>query len=296
MSLAFLTSTAAFVLPRPTVNAELEGRARRYLSLGNAVKQQLGPTSAEDLERELADDFEFVAPLVGPLGRDAIIAATTGLDLSVGLPDFDARYHDFRADPDDPFRVWCTMRVTATHTGVLSFGGLKAEPRSPPVVVESPPEAVSLRFDSESGKLRELTTGYPLDRRVGSTGGLGGLFGILEGVGCPLPTPLTRPAGYLLSPLLRPLGLALPTASEDVARPRPTASEAERLDDDRCASHLQPINGLVALATCSRPIPGPRRDNRRLVPGPKCIQAQPRPQVYRDPRGSARSCCRFTLG
>ena len=75
------------------------------------------------------------------------------------------RYHDFRADPDDAQRVWCTMRVTATHTGVLRFGGVRAEPRSPPTVVESPPEAVSLRFCAETGKLRELTTGYPLDRR-----------------------------------------------------------------------------------------------------------------------------------
>lgn len=78
-------------LPRPVLNAAVEAQARRYFSLGNCVRQQLGPTSAEDLQRELADDFEFVAPLVGPLGRDAIIAATIGLDLAEALPDFDAR-------------------------------------------------------------------------------------------------------------------------------------------------------------------------------------------------------------
>ena len=154
--LGLLTQAA---VPTPVRSPDLEARARRYFSLGNKVKQQLGPTSADDLERELADDFEFVAPLVGPLGRDAIISATTGLDLSVGLPDFDAQYHDFRADPDDPQRVWCTMRVQATHTGVLNFGGVRAEPKSPPTVVNSPPEAVSLRFDPDSGQLRELTTG-----------------------------------------------------------------------------------------------------------------------------------------
>ena len=218
---------------QPSVRAvDLEARARRYFSLGNKVKQQLGPTSATDLQEELADDFEFVAPLIGPLDRSAIIAATTGLDLGEALPNFDARYHDFRADPDDPSRVWCTMRVTATHTGVLSFGGVRAEPKSPPTVVESPPEAVSLRFD-DSGKLRELTTGYPLDRRVGSTGGLGGLFGILEGLGYPLPPPLTRPTGYLLAPALRPFGLALPTAAEDADRPRPVASAEDRLPEER---------------------------------------------------------------
>ena len=219
-------------LPRPVANKAMEESAQRYFSLGNKVVQQLGPTNRADLEAELADDFEFVAPLVGPLGKDALVAATTGLDLAEALPDFDARYHDFRADPEDPNRIWCTMRVRATHTGVLNFGGVRAEPSIPPVVVENPPEAVSLRFN-EAGKLRELTTGYPLDRRSGTTGGLGGLFGILEGLGYPLPTPLTRPLGILLAPVLRPFKLALPTAKEDAARPPPTASSTERLPDDQ---------------------------------------------------------------
>lgn len=228
-----LLAPPATPLLRSVANAEIEAQARRYLSLGNNVIQQLGPTDAAALEAELSDDFEFVAPLVGPLDKKAIVAATTGLDLAEGLPDFDARYHDFRADPDDPFRVWCTMRVRATHTGVLSFGGIRAEPQSPPTVVESPPEAVSLKFDAASGQLVQLTTGYPVDRRVGTTGGLGGLFGILEGLGYPLPTPLTRPTGVLLAPILRPFGLALPTAEDDAAKPRPTATEAERLPEER---------------------------------------------------------------
>ena len=91
--LAALLSTAGALLqapaayPAPVASPALEARARRYFGLGNKVKQQLGPTSAEDLQRELADSFEFVAPLVGPLGKDALVAATTGLDLSAGLPD-----------------------------------------------------------------------------------------------------------------------------------------------------------------------------------------------------------------
>ena len=43
------------------------------------MKQQLGPTRKEDLEAALADDFEFVAPLVGPLSKSAIVEATEGL-------------------------------------------------------------------------------------------------------------------------------------------------------------------------------------------------------------------------
>jgi len=142
-------------LPRPVTDSPLIAQAKRYFALGNKVKQQLGPTNPEDLKAELADEFAFVAPLVGPLGKDAIIGATTGLDIGAGLPDFDARYHDFRVDCDDPMRVWCTMRVQGTHTGTFSFAGVEAAPKSPPTVVNSPPEAVSLRFDDE-GKVVEL--------------------------------------------------------------------------------------------------------------------------------------------
>ena len=238
MLVAFFASSPclveqAIVLPKPVPNPAIEAKARRYISLGNRVKQQLGPTNAEDLRAELADDFEFVAPLIGPLGKEPLVAATTGLDLASGLPNFDARYHDFRADPDDEHRIWCTMRVMATHTGVLNFGGVRAEPKAPPTVVKSPPEAVSLRFDPVSGQLVELTTGYPLDRRCGSTGGLGGLFGILEGLGYPLPSLLTRPTGVVLAPLLRPFKLSLPTAAEDETKPRPTAGDDERLPDEK---------------------------------------------------------------
>ena len=59
------------------------------------------------------------------------------------MPNFDARYHDFRADPDDANRVWCTMRVTGTQTGELFFGGLggvSAKPKDPPVTFFNPPE------------------------------------------------------------------------------------------------------------------------------------------------------------
>ena len=151
----------------------MEEKARAYFALGNTVKQQLGPTNAKDLEAALDARFEFVAPLVGPLDKKAIIAATEGLDLGAALPDFDARYHDFRSDPDDPLRVWMTMRVCGTQTGPLSFAGTTAEPSVPPIRVESPPEAVSLRF-SESGSLVELTTGWTgaAARRVGSAASL----------------------------------------------------------------------------------------------------------------------------
>lgn len=223
-------TTFGLVAP-PTANSGVEAKARHYFSLGNTVKQQLGPTNAEDLEAELHPDFEFVAPLVGPLNKQAIIGATTGLDLGAGLPDFDARYHDFRADAADPNRIWCTMRVSGTHTGVLNFAGIKAEPKSPPTRVVSPPEAVSLRFDATTGQLRELTTGYPIDSRVGTTSGLGGLFGILEGLGYPLPTPLTRTSGEILRPVLRAVGAAPPAEASTSVQASLSLSDDDRLPE-----------------------------------------------------------------
>lgn len=219
-----LLASPGLVLP-PPVPSPVEAQARAYFALGNKVKQQLGPTNAEDLEAALDPAFEFVAPLVGPLDKAAIIAATAGLDLGAALPDFDARYHDFRADPTDPLRVWMTMRACGTQTGPLRFAGTTAKPSVPPIRVESPPEAVSLRF-SESGSLLELTTGYPMDKRCGTTGGLGGLFGILEGLGKPLPTPLTRSTGEVLAPMLRLLGSAPPAASASVLRPPEVAGSS----------------------------------------------------------------------
>ena len=52
-------------------------------------------------------------------------------------------------------------------------------PWDPPVTLSNPPEAVSLKFDDER-RVRQITTGCPLDRRCGTTGGLGGLFWVFE--------------------------------------------------------------------------------------------------------------------
>lgn len=199
--LAVLSSCHALQLaqlPTPVTSGEkMIAQAKRYLALGNQVKEQLGPTNTADLQAELAEDFEFVAPIVGPLNKQALIAATSGLDLATATPDFNARYHDFRNDPDDPMRVWFQMRIQATQTGELKFGGQTVPPRDPPRTSESPPEAASIRFDF-NGKVREITTGYPLDRRVGNTGGMGGIFGVLEGLGSPLPEILVRSTGEVL--------------------------------------------------------------------------------------------------
>mmetsp|Transcript_37869 Transcript_37869/g.122453 ORF Transcript_37869/g.122453 Transcript_37869/m.122453 type:complete len:406 (-) Transcript_37869:237-1454(-) len=260
-----LSCGVASPLAPPRVNDATIAKARAYFALGNRVPQQLGPTNAADLREALSEDFEFVAPLVGPLGKEALIGATASLDLEAAIPDFDARYHDFRIDADDPNRVWCTMRCRGTHTGTLNLGGIQAEAKSPPVAFESPPEAVSLRFDG-AGKLREITTGYPMDRRVGTTGGLGGLFGVLEGIGFPLPPVVTRSCGDLLGPALRLLRLAPPPPEPSLLEvPQLAASDA--LSEERllelCAALLETDYGaerpelLADSFTFTGPVVGP---------------------------------------
>jgi len=135
----------------------------------------------------LSDDFQFIAPVVGPLSKDAFIQAITGFAVEVAFPDNNGRYYNFGVDPFEPDRVWFTSRGIGTNTGV--FGGM-----FPPTgkVVESPPQAMSLKFN-EQGQITQLTVGYVMDRMIGNTGGLGGIFGLLYAIGRPLPFPEGKP-------------------------------------------------------------------------------------------------------
>lgn len=139
-----------------------------------------------------AEDFEFCAPYVGPLSKEKFLEAADGFKIYDSFPDFDNRYFNFNADPIEPGRVWFMTRLRATNDGIGLFG--KKEPSNKTVVL--PPQMYSFLFN-EDGLIRELTVGYPVDRRQGNTGGLGGMFGVFYGIGQPLPFPEGKP--YQLS-------------------------------------------------------------------------------------------------
>ncbi len=139
-----------------------------------------------------AEDFEFCAPYVGPLSKAEFLDAADGFGIYEAFPDFDNRYFGFTVDPIEPGRVWFMTRLCATNDGVGLFG--RKEPTNKSVVL--PPQMYSFLFD-EKGLIRELTVGYPVDRRQGSTGGLGGMFGVFYGIGQALPFPEGKP--YQLS-------------------------------------------------------------------------------------------------
>jgi hypothetical protein len=135
----------------------------------------------------LADNFEFCAPFVGPLTKEPYLNALRNFKIEDAFPDNNPRYHGFRVDPFQPNRVWFNIRVVATHTGETQIFGKPSGKK-----LEFPPQSYSVIFN-EAGLVTELTVGYPIDRRVGNTGGLGGAFGYMYGVGRPLPIPECQP-------------------------------------------------------------------------------------------------------
>ena len=136
---------------------------------------------------ELADDFQFIGPVVGPLPKDAFVSAVGGFDLTTGFPDMKSNYHAFRVDPFEPNRVWFQNRTVGTHTGVLA-GSMKPTG----IKVECPPQALSMTFN-EAGKITKITVGVCMDRTIGNTGGLGGVFALFYATGNGLPFPEAQP-------------------------------------------------------------------------------------------------------
>lgn len=131
----------------------------------------------------LAEDFQFVAPIVGPLSKKEFIQAFGSFKLQEAVPDL-ADNSWFQVDPLEPNRVWFFSRATGTHTGPLNFGGRFLQPTGKRI--KMPPQAQSMLFDQDA-KCYTLTVGYCMDKRIGNTDGLGGVFGILKAVGNALP-------------------------------------------------------------------------------------------------------------
>ena len=160
----------------PITPDELIVRCKRALRSGFAA-----------IGDELAENFEFIGPVVGPLGKDAFVRAVGGFDLTTGFPDMKSNYHHFRVDPFETNRVWFQNRTTGTHAGKLA-GRFEATGTE----VVCPPQALSMTFNEE-GKITKITVGVVMDRTLGNTGGLGGVFGLFNAIGSPLPFPEARP-------------------------------------------------------------------------------------------------------
>jgi hypothetical protein len=132
----------------------------------------------------LADDFEFCAAVVGPIPKDEYLDALKSFSLDDSF-DIQQNYYGFNVDPMQTNRVWFFTRQIATH--VNDFVGVKPTGKE----ITMPPQLMHMDFN-EDGQVKEFGF-YTVDRRQGTTGGLGGAFGYFYGVGKPLPFPEAKP-------------------------------------------------------------------------------------------------------
>ncbi|KAL3910801.1 MAG: hypothetical protein SGILL_007549 [Bacillariaceae sp.] len=133
----------------------------------------------------LAEDFQFCAAVVGPIGREAYLNALGTFSLEDSF-DINQNMFGFTVSPVQPNRVYWFSNANATQTA--EFAGQKTLVEEQLVF---PPQVFHMDFSSE-GKVKEFGF-YTVDRQYGNTGGLGGAFGFFYGVGKPLPFKEARP-------------------------------------------------------------------------------------------------------
>lgn len=159
----------------------------------------------------LAEDFQFLFPVVGPLTKAQFVEAFTNFKVREAFPTASANFYNFKIDPLEPNRIWMMSRGAYEHLGTLCFGPTKFPPTGKRICL--PPQCFSMSFDQD-GKCYKLTGGYNVDRSVGDTQGLGGMFGIVTGLGLmKLPFPEGRP--WKRSLLWEAFSLRVPQVVED---------------------------------------------------------------------------------
>lgn len=161
----------------PIKPEDLIARAKEVLSPSVGV-------GTKDGGKCLADDFEFCAAVVGPIGKTEYLGALDSFSLEEAF-DITPNFFGISVDPTQPNRVWFLNRIEGIHKG--EFMG--AQPTGNEIIY--PPQIHHMDFTSE-GKVTEFGF-YTADRRQGNTGGLGGAFGFMYGVGKPLPIPECQP-------------------------------------------------------------------------------------------------------
>ena len=161
----------------PIAPADLMIRAKEILSPDCAIGTKDGGAC-------LAPDFEFCAAVVGPIGREAYLGALGTFNLEEAFEQ-EPNFFGMTVDPMQTNRVWFFNRVRATHIG--EFQGAEASGKA----IEYPPQVLHMDLNEE-GQMVEFGF-YTADRRQGNTGGLGGAFGFMYGVGKPLPIPECQP-------------------------------------------------------------------------------------------------------
>lgn len=182
-----VSTPSIFIDTDPSLVASRTG-GRSADQLIAIVKEALAYNNGIGLNPDsLASDFKFEGPVVGPLTKSAFVTALGNVDFKAAFPDWKGQFYGFHVDPIDGNRVWYIARGEGTNKGPFP-GPLEATGRQ----VINPPQACSMTIN-EQGLISRYTIGYVVDRNVGNTGGLGGLYGILYAIGRGLPFPEAQP-------------------------------------------------------------------------------------------------------
>jgi hypothetical protein len=134
----------------------------------------------------LADDFQFTAAVVGPLGKEEFLGALSSFRLEDSFT-IQQNAFGFVVSPVQTNRVYFITNNVAQL--VDTFMGVKPQDFRESLIL--PPQCVHVDFD-ENMKVKEFGF-YTVDRQYGNTGGLGGAFGFFYGVGKPLPFREAQP-------------------------------------------------------------------------------------------------------
>lgn len=203
----------------------------------------------------LSADFQFSGPFVGPLGKAELVGALKTFNLKSFLPDLKTKNYCFEIDSFDPERIWLISRGTGTMTGPLVIGGrqvLQATGKE----YEGAPEALSLSFNDQ-GLCYKATAGYIIDKEQGNTKGLGGIYGILEAIGSPLPWWESRTIGELPALIMESL---FPSSS----RVKSVSTESD--EDDEMPDPASPKGGFFSgIMPKGKPVAAPEEP----APAPK---------------------------
>ena len=112
----------------------------------------------------LSDDFEFVAAVVGPIGREEYLGALANFKLEESF-DIEPNFFGFSVDPIQPNRVWFFNRQTAVHKAKFLGAEPKEDPKDNELIL--PPQCYHIDFD-DALKMKEFGF-YTVDRRQGNT-------------------------------------------------------------------------------------------------------------------------------
>lgn len=139
----------------------------------------------------LSSSFTFEGPVVGPLSKEEFVKAIGSVDFAAAFPNFVSEFYGFHVDPFEGDRVWYTARGKGKNTGPLI--PFVPEKSGTGKMLVNPPQVCSITIDHSTGLISKYTIGYVVDRTIGNTGGLGGLYGVLYALGRPFPFPEANP-------------------------------------------------------------------------------------------------------